>query len=196
MDGAHDARVCGASAKHIRHRLLDLSICRTGIAIEERLGRHDDAINAETALHGLLVDKRFLDGMWFLQCAETFQRRDFGCTDGFDGRHAGTHRLSIYNYGAGTALTQPAAELGSSQGKIVCEDIKQWRAGIHVDRVALSIDPEVVIAHLAAILLPNIHGSHRMTNHIAEDEYSFCCEDFDVPPDKASNGRARPRNSG
>ena len=41
--------------------LLDIMFCRCRIAIEQRLGAHDDARGTETALKGRMIDKGLLE---------------------------------------------------------------------------------------------------------------------------------------
>ena len=78
LDGAKHPRVRGAAAQHAGHRLPDLRVRRFRVPIEERLGGHDDAVDAEAALHRLLVDERLLNRMRLVDRAETFERRDLG----------------------------------------------------------------------------------------------------------------------
>src|SRR5262249_5671546 len=85
----HDSRMRGASAENVRHGLLNLTVGRTWIPIEEGLGGHDDAVDAKTALHGLFVDEGLLDRVRFFDGPKTLEGRDFRLScDRFDRSHA------------------------------------------------------------------------------------------------------------
>ena len=55
-----------APAEIAVQRLLDLHIGGFGSFIEQRLGRHDHAVDAVAALRGLLIDKSLLNLVQFL----------------------------------------------------------------------------------------------------------------------------------
>src|SRR5262249_60439142 len=74
--GADDAIVRGAPAEVTVQRLLDLALARPGIAIEQRLCRHDHAVAAEAALTGLLLDESALERMQQVIGAQTLTGRD------------------------------------------------------------------------------------------------------------------------
>ena len=78
VDRAQHPRVREAPAQHARQRLPDLRLGRLRILIQERLGRQDDAAQAEPALRRLLVDERLLERVRLLGRAEAVERRDLG----------------------------------------------------------------------------------------------------------------------
>src|SRR5437870_7792948 len=52
-----------APAKHLRQRLLNVRIGCFGIPVQVGFCGHDHAAEAKAALHGLLIDERFLNRM-------------------------------------------------------------------------------------------------------------------------------------
>src|SRR5262249_48044564 len=108
-----------APAKNVPHCLPDVGFARLGIPVEIRLRGHDDAIHAKPALHPLFIAERFLYRVRLLARAQSFERRNFctGCAR--DGRYARSHRLSLHDDRATSALTQTTSELRPAQCKII-----------------------------------------------------------------------------
>ncbi len=148
MNRRHDSRICGAPAEDVRHGLLNLAVACAWIPVEECLGSHDDAVDAEAALHCLFVDEGLLDWMRLVDRAETLESVDFGLRrDGFDGCDTRTYGLTIDDYSAGAALPQAASEFWPAQGKIVAEDVEQWCAWIGSNLMALTVHPKIEGSH-------------------------------------------------
>src|ERR1051325_6482601 len=82
------ADVGEASAQNAGHGLLNLRLASFGILVQECLGRHDDAVQAEAALGGLLLDERLLDWMRLFGSADAFKSRDLGALDRLQRRYA------------------------------------------------------------------------------------------------------------
>ena len=72
--------------------------------------------------------------------AEPLERRDLLALENRDGRDAGEDRLAIDHHGAGTALAEPAAELGAVEGKLVAQHVEQRRIGIGGDIMLAAVD--------------------------------------------------------
>src|SRR5947207_677556 len=98
------------SAKHIRHRLLDLRFRGFGTFIQKGFRGHDDAVDAEAALHGLFVDERLLDRMRFLDRAESFKRCDVAARYGADRSDTRSNCFTLYDHGTRAALSEAAAK--------------------------------------------------------------------------------------
>src|SRR5215468_7569034 len=128
------------TAQHARHRPPHLSIRRLRVPVQEYFGCHNDAIDTESALHGLLVDERFLNRMGFLDRSEPLECRDFRSRHSGHGRDARTNRLTLDNHRAGSALTKTAAELRSTESEFVAEHVEQRSLRVQVQRVALAIN--------------------------------------------------------
>src|SRR5262245_60828566 len=110
-----------AATEIAAERLLDLAITRVRGALEERLARHDHAVDAVAALGGLLLDERLLERMGLGRRAEALERRD-----PVSGRLGERHRaradgLAVHEDGARAALPEAAAELRAVEGEIVAE---------------------------------------------------------------------------
>jgi hypothetical protein len=108
-----------ASAQIAGERLANGAFRRVGISIEESGGRHDHSIDAISALCGLGLNKRRLNGMRLRARSESFQSRDrpsccFVDTDG-----TGTDRPALHNHRAGSTLAKPAAELRPVELQII-----------------------------------------------------------------------------
>ena len=56
-----------------------------GFLIEEGFGGHDDAVDAKTALRGLLGDKRLLQGVGLFDRSDAFECGDFRSRDRLTG---------------------------------------------------------------------------------------------------------------
>src|SRR4051812_18046618 len=99
-----------AAAEVPVQRLADLVIGGPGIALEQRLGRHQHAVAAVAALAGLLLDEGLLQRMGVVDGADALDRGDVALDLGKlpDAR---ARRLPVDQNGAGAALRKPAAEL-------------------------------------------------------------------------------------
>src|SRR4051812_15618455 len=76
LHGTHDPQMSAAPAKAVVQRRPDVALRRPAVLLEEMSGGHDDAGNAVAALSRLLVQKRVLQGMEVVGCAESFQCDD------------------------------------------------------------------------------------------------------------------------
>src|SRR3990170_8632228 len=88
-DGPQHPDVGETAAQHARQRLPDLLVGRLWIPIEERLRRQNDAVEAETALCGLLVDEGSLDRMRPVDRSQALEGGDLRATDISHRRDAG-----------------------------------------------------------------------------------------------------------
>ena len=131
-----------------------------GLLIEQRLGREDDAAQAEAALRRLLVDERLLDRMRTLGRAEPFERGDLGAGYGLHRRHARPDRLAVHDHGAGAALAEPAAELRAAQRQIVAEHVEERRRRVGIERVTAAVDAKcdqaLVVSREKALVLRSL----------------------------------------
>src|SRR5450756_1017601 len=86
--------------------------------------------------------------MRLFRCTQSFQRSDLAALDRTDGCDAGPDGFPFHNDGARPALTYTTAKFGAVQFEIVAEDVKQGRFGIHIDRMAMSIDIQTDYTHI------------------------------------------------
>src|SRR5262249_24957110 len=164
LDGLHHAGRGEAPAEHARHGLLDLGLTGLRVLIEERLGGQDDAAQAEAALRGLVVDERFLKRMRFLRRAEAVEGHDVGAVDGAHRRPARTYSAAVDDGGAGTALPETATEFRPFELQVVAQYVQERGRGIHIDRVALSVDFQRKNAHGVHLL----RGSRSLAHSVGE----------------------------
>src|SRR5262249_33438172 len=111
FDRAQHPRVGEAATEHAGHRVLDLLIRWSGVLVDERLRRENDAVQAVAALRGLLVDECLLYRVRLFGRAETFERRDFRAADRSNWCDARADRAAVDDRRARPALTKAATEL-------------------------------------------------------------------------------------
>src|SRR5215468_7308889 len=127
-------------------RLLDLQVARPGIAIEQRLGRHDHAVAAEAALTRLLLDEGALERMQLVHGAQALDSRD-AARRRRHRRDARTDRLAVHQHGAGATLGETAAELRAVELQVVSEDVEERRVRLDRDRPGLTVHPQCEAGH-------------------------------------------------
>src|SRR6187431_2468239 len=103
-DGLKNPLVRGAPAQHGCHRLLNLRVRRVRCPIAKGLRGHDDAVDAEPALHGLFVDEGLLERVRIFRRPEAFERRDLGGSKGAEGGDTRPYRTTADVDGARSAL--------------------------------------------------------------------------------------------
>src|SRR2546425_4450772 len=103
-DRADDPRMGPAATEVAGERLLDLAFGWIRLAVEERLGGHDHAVDAVAALHGLLLDESFLERVRFVRGAEPFERGDLLADSPRHRRGARPDRVAVQEDGARPAL--------------------------------------------------------------------------------------------
>jgi len=141
-----DAVMAAAAAEIVVERLRDLGPCRRRIAVEQRLGRDQDAGQAIAALPGLQVEEGLLQRMWPGCAAEPLDGCDVLAGDAPDWLTAGFLRLTVDQHHAAAALFQPAAEARAHKAEIIAQHSQERRLLV-VERKAdrLAVDGEVEI---------------------------------------------------
>src|SRR5262249_60392424 len=115
FDGAQNAVMRTAAANIVVERAGDFRRRRRWIAVEQRLGRNENAAETISALARLLVEKGLLQRMWLVRRAKTFDRRHTAACNA-DGRTAaGLHPLSLDQHDAGTPFFQAPAQTRPAQ---------------------------------------------------------------------------------
>jgi len=110
-----------------------------GIFVEQSRGGHDPAVETIAALRGLFVDEGLLNGMRGFWCSQTFERNDSLAKGARNGVETGSDGVIIDEHGAGTALSEAAAEPGIIESESVAKDVEKRALGIHVDEVDLAV---------------------------------------------------------
>src|SRR5580658_8656603 len=101
-----------AAAKIVVERRGNLRPRRRRIAVEQRLGRNQNAAQTIAALARLLVQESLLQRMRLFRRAEPFDRCDAAAGDGPELAGAGFFRPAVDEHQATAALFEPAAEPG------------------------------------------------------------------------------------
>jgi hypothetical protein len=149
LNRAKHPRVREAAAKYAGERLLRLRFGRRGSFIEERFRRHDYGVETEATLSSLFFDESLLKRMWFVRCADSFQRGDFGAGNGLYGSDAGTNCLLVDDDRAGAALSKATAKFGPAKREVIAQGIKQRSGGIEIEAVRLAVNLQFDSRHKA-----------------------------------------------
>ena len=108
---ADDLVVARAAAQIAGQRVADLFFVRIGIAVEQRLGRHEKTRRADAALQRSVLDELALQRMQLAAGRKTFDRRHLTAF-GFRAEHeARTHQAAIDGNAARAAIAGAAAFL-------------------------------------------------------------------------------------
>src|SRR5262249_61932040 len=91
FDGAQNAVMRTAAANIVVERAGDFRPRRRWIAVEQRLGRNENAAKTISALARLLVEKGLLQRMWLVRRSKTFDRRHVAARDACGGGGPGGH---------------------------------------------------------------------------------------------------------
>ena len=111
--------MCATSTQVVGQCLLDLLVGGLFIGSYQRRRLHDHPVDAITTLHGLFVDERLLQRMWFIWRTETLERDDVTAGYTGDWKDARAYGSTVEMHGAGSALAEPAPEPGPVQAQVV-----------------------------------------------------------------------------
>src|SRR5436853_1697070 len=105
LDGGPDAEVRTAAAQVPAHSLVDVSVRRVRILVEERHGLHDLASLAVATLRHVVVDPGLLHGVQRAAVGQTVDGRDLLALDGSHRRdaHAVGHTIDVARASAAEA---------------------------------------------------------------------------------------------
>src|SRR5258708_1405856 len=140
-----DDPVMGPAAAEIAAQSeSDLGLARVRVTVKNRFGHRDHAGNAVAALRRLLLDESGLQRVGLLKRPKTFERDDLGLRKRTDRHGAGARRSAVDEHRAGAALTEPAAEFGSVELKIVAQHVEQRRVqvGCHAVHCAVHLETD------------------------------------------------------
>ncbi len=132
-----------ASAKIAGECLSNLFVAWISRLAQKRGRLHDHAVDAITALHRLLVDKRLLHGMGPLGSSEPFQSNHLSVAHRRHGSNARADRVTADVDRAGAALAKTTSKSRAVQAQIVTQRIEERHVRV-VDRDlgGLSVDVE------------------------------------------------------
>ena len=137
---ARRMRTCVPQRHRLRSRACAISASvGAGFSREQRLGRHDDAVDAVAALHRLLVDERLLQPAGRSGRAQALDGGDLVSRGRPQRRVAGLHRVAVDQHGAGAAVALAAAEARALQLEVVAQDVDERRVRIRAHRVLATV---------------------------------------------------------
>src|SRR5260221_7802087 len=110
LDGTDDSQMRTAAAEVLGQRGANLRLGRMLRRLQEHRRLHDHAVDAVTALDGLLVDERLLKRMRLRRRPQSFERDHLLAGRGRDRNGTGADCLAIQVDRAGAALAQSAAK--------------------------------------------------------------------------------------
>src|SRR2546425_948307 len=145
MDGGADALI-GAAATDVGHRGVDIGVRGMRVLRERRRGGHDLPRLAVAALRHVFLDPRALHGVRAV-LGQAFDRRDALAGHGRHRQHTGAGSDAVQVDGAGAALGDAAAELGTGETEGVTQHPEERRVGRDVDRFAFAVDGETDGGH-------------------------------------------------
>src|SRR6185369_17052680 len=125
-DDTANSRVCAAAAEVAGQFMMSLLRRWIGILIEQRLGGNHESRSAETALLGVVVDKRLLDGMKLpARRGDALDRLDLPPLRVHGKNRAGVDGMTIHEHRASTTLSAITNALGSGEVESVAERVEQ-----------------------------------------------------------------------
>src|SRR5262245_40566828 len=110
------------------------------LACEQRRRRHDLTRLAVSALDDLAVEPGLLDLGADRRLADRLDGCDRGGADAVDWGDAGTGRLAVDMYGAGSAQRHPTAKLRSGQAQNITQHPEQRCVAVDIDVMCAFID--------------------------------------------------------
>src|SRR6185295_4834252 len=124
-DGTHDFVISGAAAQIAGKPVPHLGFGRIGVAVEQRLGRHQESRRADAALQGRMGDEVALQGMKHLALGHALDRAD-ALALGFRAEHqAGADEPVVQHHAACPAVARAAAFLGTGKAEPVAQHVEQ-----------------------------------------------------------------------
>src|SRR6266700_5157595 len=133
----------GAAAADVGNGVVDVSVSRLGLLLEQSCDRHDHAALAIAALRNVVIDPGLLHLGQYDVDREALDRGDV-LADGVAGLHAtGSHCGAIDVNRAGAALGDAAAIFGAGQPDVFTDRPKQRRVRLDIDIDGLSVDAEL-----------------------------------------------------
>ena len=123
--GTKHAPVSAATAEVAVQRDADGVVARAGLGVEQGLRAHDEAGGTVTALGGIDIEERALEGMEIALAAQALERRDLLAGGLGDGNRAGLDGRSVDDHRTRAALAKPTSVLCGREPEVVPEDDKK-----------------------------------------------------------------------
>src|SRR5690606_1970868 len=118
-------RVSRAAAEVAGERLADLLARGRWVALEQRVGGHENAGRAEAALRGAVLAEGGLERVRLAGAREAFDGGDIPALGLPDGGQAGEYGLSVEEDGAGATVALVATLFGAGQAEDIAKRLEQ-----------------------------------------------------------------------
>lgn len=151
MDGTKDAGIAAAPTEVGIEPLANFGVGGPGSPFQQGNRGKDHARGAITALEGLFVQERLLDGVELPVAGQPLDGEDGTAGGLFDREGACVFAVAIHEHGAGAALAFAAAVLGAGEFEVFAEDLQERSVWFGSDRVALAVDGEFKLAFHGSI---------------------------------------------
>jgi len=161
MDGTKDAGIAAAPTEVGIEPLADFGVGGPGSPFQQGNRGKDHARGAITALEGLFVQERLLDGVELSVAGQPLDGEDGTAGGLFDREGACVFAVAIHEHGAGAALPFAAAVLGAGEFEVFAEDLQERSIWFGADRVALAVDGEFKLAFHGSIPASRGTGWHQ-----------------------------------
>src|SRR5690348_6107471 len=147
LDGGPDAEVRPAAAQVPAHGLVDVSVRRVRVLVEERHGLHDLASLAVATLRHVIVDPGLLHGVQLVALGQTVDGRDLLALDGTHRRdaHAVGHTVDVAR--ASAAEAHATAVLEAVNVQAVTQDPEKLFVLVDVDGDRIAVECEGDVGH-------------------------------------------------
>src|SRR6267378_4677042 len=132
MDRGSDPRIRAAAAE-VGHGLVDVPVRRIGLRAQQRHCGEDLAALAVSALRHLMLDPGLLHRVELPALRKAFDRHDALASGCGRRERARAHRLAVHVNGAGAALPDAAAELGTLHVEHVAQQPEQRHLRLDVN---------------------------------------------------------------
>src|SRR5687768_2693122 len=142
LDGGPDAEVRPATAQVATHGLVDVSVTRVGVLVEQGNGLHDLAGLAVAALGHVVVNPGCLDRVQGVALSQTLDSGDVLTFDRAHGRNARALGHTIDVAGADAAQAHTAPVLDAIHVQAVTKDPLEFLVLVGVDRDRVAIEVE------------------------------------------------------
>jgi hypothetical protein len=140
LDSADYLVVPGAPAEIAGEPVSDVVLRWIWIAVEQRLGRDDEARRADATLERGIFKEALLNGMQAVRFGDAFDGGDISAL-GFDTKHAARiHQAAVHDDIARAAVAVVAAFLRTSEFEIVSQNFEEAVAGFAKEIDLFTVD--------------------------------------------------------
>jgi hypothetical protein len=153
LDRFEDLQIAGAATEIAGQRLLDARPRRVRLAIQQRLGGHENSRRAVAALRGAKVGEALLQRVQLPVLDEPLHGDDPPVLALRGQRQARQHRLVVDEDGAGAALAELAAVLGAGEPQVLAQHLEQRLVVVdeRVDGFAVDVHRQPQLPRFRAI---------------------------------------------